>query len=126
MTYRVVIQPTAESELDAAYRRISDQAPAAAARWFNGIIEAMNTLQAHPFRCRLALKMSIFPRKSANCSTVEGVTDTAFCSPLPKMLCMCCTSDMGRNATYMRRRAAALFGICNNINSLNNVIIYLM
>jgi len=54
MTYRVIIQPTAEAELDAAYRRIRARASAAAARWFNGIVEAINTLQEFPARCPLA------------------------------------------------------------------------
>jgi plasmid stabilization system protein ParE len=54
MTYRVIIQPTAEAELEAAYRRIRDHAPAAAARWFNGMVEAINTLQDFPARCPLA------------------------------------------------------------------------
>lgn len=54
MTYRVIIQPTAEAELDAAYRRIRARAPAAADRWFHGIVEAINTLQDFPARCPLA------------------------------------------------------------------------
>jgi len=53
-TYRVIIQPNAEAELDAAYRYRYDRAPQAAAWWFAGIVEAINSLEQFPARCPLA------------------------------------------------------------------------
>jgi plasmid stabilization system protein ParE len=53
-TYRVIIQPNAEAELDAAYRYRYTRAPQAAARWFAGIVEAINSLEQFPARCPLA------------------------------------------------------------------------
>ena len=54
MTYRVIIQPEAEAELDAAYRWIYEQAPHAASQWFAGIVEAILSLEQFPQRCPLA------------------------------------------------------------------------
>jgi hypothetical protein len=42
MTYHVIIQPQAEAEIEAAYLWKRDNAPQAAARWFAGIVEAIN------------------------------------------------------------------------------------
>lgn len=53
-TYRVIIQPNAEAELDAAYLYRYAQAPQAAAWWFAGIVEAINSLEYFPARCPLA------------------------------------------------------------------------
>ena len=44
MTYRVHIQPSAEADLEDAYRWIAEDAPLAAARWYKGLIETINTL----------------------------------------------------------------------------------
>ena len=52
--FRLIIQPPALEDLDAAYQWIHDRAPQAAARWFNGFIEALNTLTESPSRCGLA------------------------------------------------------------------------
>jgi plasmid stabilization system protein ParE len=54
MTYRVIIQPNAEAELDAAYRYRHARAPQAAVQWFVGIVEAINSLERFPMRCPLA------------------------------------------------------------------------
>jgi plasmid stabilization system protein ParE len=54
MTYHVIIQPQAEAEIEAAYLWKRDNAPQAAARWFTGIIEAINSLDQFPGRCPLA------------------------------------------------------------------------
>lgn len=53
-TYRVIIQPNAEAELDAAYQYRHARAPQAAARWFAGIVDAINSLEQLPARCPLA------------------------------------------------------------------------
>ena len=52
--YRLIIQPPAFDDLDEAYQWISEQAPDAAARWFNGFDEAFQTLSKLPERCGLA------------------------------------------------------------------------
>ena len=53
-TYRVIIQPNAEAEIEAAYLYRAEHAPQAAARWFVGLVEAINTLEHFPARCPLA------------------------------------------------------------------------
>ena len=53
-TYRVIIQPNAEAELEAAYQYRAEHAPQAAARWFTGLVEAINSLEQFPARCPLA------------------------------------------------------------------------
>ena len=52
--YRLIIQPPALEDLEAAYQWIHQRAPQAAARWFNGFVEALNTLTEFPNRCGLA------------------------------------------------------------------------
>lgn len=52
--YRLIIQPPAVHDLDEAYQWIRDRAPEAAARWFNGFVEALNSLTTFPDRCGLA------------------------------------------------------------------------
>ena len=54
MTYHVIIQPQAEAEIEAAYLWKYDNSPQAAARWFAGIVEAINSLDRFPARCPLA------------------------------------------------------------------------
>lgn len=52
--YRLIIQPPAFEDLDAAYQWIRERAPGAAARWFNGFVDALNSLTESPERCGLA------------------------------------------------------------------------
>jgi plasmid stabilization system protein ParE len=52
--YRLILQPPALDDLDAAYRWIHERAPDAADRWFNGFVEALNTLTEFPDRWGLA------------------------------------------------------------------------
>jgi len=54
MIYRVIIQPNAEAELEAAYLYRYERAPQEAARWFAGFVEAINSLAQFPTRCPLA------------------------------------------------------------------------
>ena len=62
-TYRVIIQPNADAELEAAYLYCYERAPQAAARWFAGIIEAINSLEQFPARCPLAPENGHFPEE---------------------------------------------------------------
>src|SRR5438093_12442982 len=63
MSYRVIIQPNAEAELDAAYLYRYTRAPQSAARWFAGIVEAINSLAEFPERCPLAPENGHFPEE---------------------------------------------------------------
>ncbi len=59
-TYRVIIQPAAAAEIEHAYLRIAAEAPETAARWYNGLLDAIESLSAHPRRCSLAPENSAF------------------------------------------------------------------
>jgi plasmid stabilization system protein ParE len=63
MSYRVIIQPNAEVELDAAYEYRRARAPQAVARWFAGFVEAINSLAELPERCPLAPENGHFPEE---------------------------------------------------------------
>jgi plasmid stabilization system protein ParE len=54
MIYRVVIQPPAQADIEATYLRIAAEAPETAVRWYNGLIDAIESLSLHPRRCALA------------------------------------------------------------------------
>lgn len=54
MSFKVVIQPNAAEEIEATYRYLASQVPETAARWFNGLEEAIYSLEKHPGRCALA------------------------------------------------------------------------
>lgn len=60
MIYHVIIQPQAEADLNAAYLRRRVHASQAAARWFAGIVEAINSLEQFPRRCPLAPENDYF------------------------------------------------------------------
>jgi len=52
--HRLIIQPPAVDDLDEAYQWIYERSPEAAARWFNGFVDALNSLTTSPERCGLA------------------------------------------------------------------------
>ena len=54
MKYQLIIQPPALEDLEEAYDSIRRRAPEAAARWFNGFVDALETLRSFPKRCGLA------------------------------------------------------------------------
>lgn len=60
MTYRVIVQPPAEAEIENAYLRIAPDAPEAAARWYNRLLNAVESLSSHPERCSLAPENAAF------------------------------------------------------------------
>lgn len=61
MTYRVIIEPTAERGIRESVQWITAQAsPAVAAAWFNGLIRKVDTLRSHPGRCPLAAENDKF------------------------------------------------------------------
>lgn len=46
--YRLVIQPNALEELEAAYEWLRKRAPDAAVKWFNGFVDALQQLKTAP------------------------------------------------------------------------------
>jgi plasmid stabilization system protein ParE len=55
VTYRIIIEPTAEREIRSAVRwKTENASPTVAARWYNGLIQKIDTLQRRPTRCPLA------------------------------------------------------------------------
>jgi plasmid stabilization system protein ParE len=61
MTYRIIIEPTAEREIRSTVRwKTENASPTAAARWYNGLIQKIETLRRHPTRCPLAAENDKF------------------------------------------------------------------
>ena len=54
MKYKVEFTYQAESEANAAYRWIANDAPSNALNWFEGLIQAIETLGSMPERCAIA------------------------------------------------------------------------
>jgi plasmid stabilization system protein ParE len=54
MSKQVVLTDRAARDLEEAYLWIAKQAPQTAARWYNGFLDALNTLSSYPERCPLA------------------------------------------------------------------------
>ncbi len=51
MSFKVRITAQAETELNEAYEWIANESPDKAVIWFNGLVEASESLSAHPERC---------------------------------------------------------------------------
>jgi plasmid stabilization system protein ParE len=60
MTYRVITQPTAEAEVEDAYRWLHHQSSGAAVRWYRGLREAIESLESNPQRCPIAPESAFF------------------------------------------------------------------
>lgn len=63
MTYRVIVQPEAEREIERAYLRIAAEAPRTAARWFAGLFDAIASLSSRALHCSLAPETRFFERE---------------------------------------------------------------
>ncbi|HZW29897.1 MAG TPA: type II toxin-antitoxin system RelE/ParE family toxin [Isosphaeraceae bacterium] len=64
MTYRIIIEPTAEREIRSAVRwKTENASPSAAARWYNGLIKKIDTLRRHPTRCPWAAENDKVPEE---------------------------------------------------------------
>jgi len=61
MTYRLLISQRAAADLEEAYRWYAERSPEGAVRWYNGFLDALDTLAADPERCPLAPEDSRFP-----------------------------------------------------------------
>ena len=57
MIYRVIIEPTAAREIRSAVRwKTKNSSPTLAARWYNGLIQSIDSLRRHPNQCPLAFE----------------------------------------------------------------------
>ena len=64
MTYRIIIEPTAEREIRSAVRWKTEHASrTVAARWYDGLIAKIDTLRHRPTRCPLAPEDDKFPEE---------------------------------------------------------------
>jgi plasmid stabilization system protein ParE len=63
MKYKVIVQPPARADIEAAYLYLRERAPAAAERWLDGIEKAVLTLEQFPFRCGIAPESREFPEE---------------------------------------------------------------
>lgn len=64
MTYRVIIEPTANQGIREAYQWIVTQrSPVAAAKWYNALEKKVQTLARHPHRCPVAAENDRFPEE---------------------------------------------------------------
>ena len=61
--YDVITQPRAERDIEAAYRWLAEQAPAAANEWFDGISDALDSLGEMPERCPIAPEAKHFKQE---------------------------------------------------------------
>jgi plasmid stabilization system protein ParE len=52
--------PAAEAELESAYLWLQDRNPEAGAAWYNGVVDAMLTLETFPERCPVAPEADVF------------------------------------------------------------------
>src|SRR5438046_9658410 len=66
MKYLVVVQPSAQAEIEAAYEWIAERAPRTAIRWYNRLLKAIGSLADNPERCSLAPEDEYFPEEIRN------------------------------------------------------------
>ncbi|MCA9436104.1 MAG: type II toxin-antitoxin system RelE/ParE family toxin [Candidatus Omnitrophica bacterium] len=59
-SFEIVIQDSAIREMEVAYEWIADEAPMAATNWYNGCIDAVESLREFPKRCPLAPENEFF------------------------------------------------------------------
>jgi len=63
MTYRVEFTDSAAEEAEAAYAWIRKQSPSAAARWFNGLADLVESLETFPRRSSVAPESNEAPEE---------------------------------------------------------------
>jgi len=61
MNYRLIIQPNALDDLEAAYQWLQVRAPAHAVKWFNGFVDALEQLKTSPESFALSLDIGDAP-----------------------------------------------------------------
>ena len=60
MAYRVRLTPEAEADIEEIYRWLIARTPLRGPEWFNGMIDAIESLASHPERCPLAPETAFF------------------------------------------------------------------
>ena len=63
MIYRVVIQPPAKLDIDAAFTYLALRSMPAAEKWLDGLEDAIRSLGRFPQRCGLAPESAEFPEE---------------------------------------------------------------
>jgi plasmid stabilization system protein ParE len=66
MKCTVIVQPSAQQEMEAAYEWIAGRALLTAARWYNGLLQVLKSLADNPQRCPLAPEDEYFPEEIRN------------------------------------------------------------
>src|SRR5437588_9183854 len=66
MKFEVIVQPSAQAEMEAAYVSLARRAPISAARWYNRLLDAINSLADNPERCSLAPEDEYFSQEIRN------------------------------------------------------------
>ena len=83
MKHRLIIQPPASADMDEAYLWIAERAPDSAAKWFNGLEAAIQTLENFPQRRPLAEESKRSMSKSVSLSTGEFVFQNGLAKLVP-------------------------------------------
>ena len=60
MTYGVIIEAPAQADVEEAYRWIARESLERAARWYNGLVDAITALATLPARCPFAPERAFF------------------------------------------------------------------
>ena len=61
--WRVVLECSAQHDIEDAYLWLAEHEPEAAVRWFNGIYDTTGSLETFPERCPLAPETDFFERE---------------------------------------------------------------
>jgi len=73
MKYRVIFQPRALQNLEEQYQHIAKQNAAAAAKWFNQFVAALDGLAHSPERCGIARESELAGGKFASSFLVSDL-----------------------------------------------------
>lgn len=65
MAFRVELAKSAEADLDALYLWVVERAPHQGVAWFNGLEQAILSLECHPERCPIAPE-SVDPERAVH------------------------------------------------------------
>ena len=95
MKYEVDLTDTACDNADAAYEWIKERSPSAATKWFNGLLDVVESLEMFPTRCGIAPESEKSDEEISNCSTASDRMSIESSSSFGKTWCMSCISTRG-------------------------------